>query len=97
MEGSAIEAQAISLTSSATSDSDTSSLVETWTLVEKDEAEQVRDGFTGCHKKACLEKKVFVWIPFQETTDEPIDEEGKNFDDIKAPVGKYLLSRKSAI
>merc|ERR1719285_8997 len=61
MEGSVIEAQAASLTSSATSDSETSSLVETWTLVEKDEAEH-------------------------ETTEEPIDEEGKNFDDIKAPV-----------
>merc|ERR1719376_1910395 len=61
MEGSAIEDQAISLTSSATSDSETSSLVETWTLVEKDEAEH-------------------------ETTEEPIDEGGKNFDDIKAPV-----------
>ena len=44
-----IEAQATSLTSSATSDSETSSLVETWTLVEKDEAEQVRADFTGCH------------------------------------------------
>ena len=42
MEGSVIEAQAASLTSSATSDSETSSLVETWTLVEKDEAEHVR-------------------------------------------------------
>ena len=41
MEGSAIETQAASLTSSATSDSETSSLVETWTLVEKDEAENV--------------------------------------------------------
>merc|ERR1719285_111547 len=68
MEGSAIEAQAASLTSSATSDSETSSLVETWTLVEKDEAEH-------------------------ETTEQPIDEEGKNFDDIKAPVGAGSSSR----
>merc|ERR550532_1292503 len=33
-----VEGQASSLTSSATSDSDTSSLVETWTLVDKEEA-----------------------------------------------------------
>ena len=37
-----VEGQASSLTSSATSDSDTSSLVETWTLVDKEEAKHVR-------------------------------------------------------
>merc|ERR1712130_875605 len=68
MEGSAVDAQAASLTSSATSDSETSSLVETWTLVEKDEAEH-------------------------EITEEPLDEQEKNFDDIKAPVGPSSSSR----
>ena len=38
-----VEGQASSLTSSATSDSDTSSLVETWTLVDKEEAKHVRN------------------------------------------------------
>ena len=43
MESSEVaEGQASSLTSSATSDSDTSSLVETWTLVDKEEAKHVR-------------------------------------------------------
>ena len=37
-----VEGQASLLTSSATSDSDTSSLVETWTLVDKEEAKHVR-------------------------------------------------------
>ena len=65
MEGSAIEAQAASLTSSATSDSETSSLVETWTLVEKDEAEHVRSFHWSAlvamiDKKALLEKKLFL-------------------------------------
>ena len=65
MEGSAIEAQVASLTSSATSDSETSSLVETWTLVEKDEAEHVRSFHWSAlvamiDKKAPLEKKLFL-------------------------------------
>ena len=34
--------------------------------------------------------RIIVLAPFQETTEEPIDVEGKNFDDIKAPVGKSL-------
>ena len=83
MEGSAIETQAASLTSSATSDSETSSLVETWTLVEKDEAENVGLIKTRLGKTAKM--------PFQENTEEcvPKDEEERNFED-KAPVGKYL-------
>ena len=83
MEGSAIETQAASLTSSATSDSETSSLVETWTLVEKDEAENVGLIKTLLGKTAKM--------PFQENTEEsvPKDEEQRNFED-KAPVGKYL-------
>ena len=83
MEGSAIETQAASLTSSATSDSETSSLVETWTLVEKDEAENVGLIKTRLGKTAKM--------PLQENTEEsvPKDEEERNFED-KAPVGKYL-------
>ena len=69
MEGSVFEAQATSLTSSATSDSETSSLVDTWTIVDKDEAEHVRRSFFSLvsmmiDKKAPLKRKIIIWVPF---------------------------------
>ena len=89
MESSEIvEGQASSLTSSATSDSDTSSLVETWTLVDREEAKHVR------WKQKELSAKMEVTRNtneryFQEDNEELLSqhEEEKGLDE-KVPIGE---------
>ena len=83
-----VEGQASSLTSSATSDSDTSSLVETWTLVDKEEAKHVR------WKQKELSAKMEVTRNtneryFQEDNEELLSqhEEEKGLDE-KVPIGE---------
>ena len=83
-----VEGQASSLTSSATSDSDTSSLVETWTLVDKEEAKHVR------WERVIVVRKMEVASNtnerhFQEDNEELMSqhEEEKGLDD-KVPIGE---------
>ena len=83
-----VEGQASSLTSSATSDSDTSSLVETWTLVDKEEAKHVRwEIIRVVHKMevACITNERY----FQEDNEELLSqhEEEKGLDE-KVPIGE---------
>ena len=80
-----VEGQASSLTSSATSDSDTSSLVETWTLVDKEEAKHVRWKTIRVVASNTNERY------FQEDSEEILShhEEEKGLDD-KVPIGEYL-------
>ena len=78
-----VEGQASSLTSSATSDSDTSSLVETWTLVDKEEAKHVRWKTIRVVASNTNERY------FQEDSEEILShhEEEKGLDD-KVPIGE---------
>ena len=89
MESSEVaEGQASSLTSSATSDSDTSSLVETWTLVDKEEAKHVRwETIRVVHKMEVASNTNERY--FQEDNEELLSqhEEGKGLDD-KVPIGE---------
>ena len=83
-----VEGQASLLTSSATSDSDTSSLVETWTLVDKEEAKHVR----WKQKELCAKMEMAGNTNeryFQEDNEELLSqhEEGKGLDD-KVPIGE---------
>ena len=83
-----VEGQASSLTSSATSDSDTSSLVETWTLVDKEEAKHVR----WKQKEQCAKMEVARNTNeryFQEDSEELLSqhEEEKGVDE-KVTIGE---------
>ena len=83
-----VEGQASSLTSSATSDSDTSSLVETWTLVDKEEAKHVRrEIIRVVHKMEVAGNTNERY--FQEDSEELLSqhEEEKGLDE-KVPIGK---------